>query len=328
MKPVNIKIRKVCSFLLYFVIFISISSVTIMAAEEFSIVVNKTSEVNSEKIYLEDIATIKAPSFLKQEIGAIEIGSSPDPGEIKIILKDRLASKIHSNQLIDKNVLVNVPDKIFVKRLTQRLEIDDLKERFLKYVETFQEDNKFDLRDFSVRGLEPYPKGKLTLLFDKDNRFDGKGRFSIRVDVLVNNYSVDTLSLSGWLDIYEQFVCARVPLERNKIIEAESLYYKKVNTSQLRQNYVKKIENIVGKISHNRIKKGDLIRINLLKQAPLVHRGQAIKLVAKREGLKIITAGISKEDGIADDLIRVENLSSGKIIRGFVKGKSLVEIYY
>ena len=169
-----INTKKICTALLYFIIFFFIFCGPVMGEEEFSIVVQKTSHVNSEDVFLRDIAEIKAPSFLKNEIGTIVIGSSPDPGEIKIILKDRLISKIYSNHLIDKNVSVNVPDKIYVKRLTQRLEIEYLKECFLKYVGTFHEDNKFDLRDFDVRGIEPYCQGKLTLLFDRNNRFDGK----------------------------------------------------------------------------------------------------------------------------------------------------------
>jgi len=298
------------------------------AKEEFSIVVNKTSKVNCENIYLEDIAQVEAPSFLKEEIGAIPIGLSPDPGEIKIISKERLISKIYSNHLIDKNVLVQIPDKIFVKRLTQKLEQEYLRSSFLKFAETFQENKSFTLHDFSVRGLEPYPDGKLTLLFDKDNRFDKKGRFSIKVDVLVNGYVVDTLSVKGWIDVYERFVCAMIPLKRNKQIEAQHLYYKSVNTSRLHNTYATKIEDVAGKIPRNTIKKGDLIKTKLLELAPLVHRGEAIKLVAKRSGLEIVTAGISKEDGKVDELIRVENLRSGKIVRGFVKGRCMVEVYY
>ena len=104
MKYLNNKIKKVCGTLLCFIIFTLIFSATIMAEEEFSIIVKETSEVNFKEIYLEDISEIKAPSFLKKEVGMIAIGSSPDPGEIKIILKDRLISKIYSNHLIDKNV--------------------------------------------------------------------------------------------------------------------------------------------------------------------------------------------------------------------------------
>ncbi|MCK5349464.1 MAG: flagellar basal body P-ring formation protein FlgA, partial [Desulfobacula sp.] len=227
----------------------------------------------------------------------------------------------------DENVFLHVPDKLYIKRLTQKLEIEYLKESFLKYVETFQENNKFDLRSFSVRGIEPYPQGELTIVFDRNNRCDGKGRFSIRVDILVENNHVDTLFVSGWVDVYERFVCARVPLLKNQKIDPQDLYYKNVNTSKNHQYYATKIENVEGKIPRNTIGKDGLIKTSLLERPPLVRRGDPIKLIAKRNGLIIITAGISKEDGIADDLIRVENLSSGKIVRGYVKGKSKVEVY-
>jgi len=326
MRDIN---TKKTSFILWY-IFISLFVFcgVVYGEEGFSINVKETSKVNAEDIYLRDIADINAPSFLKNEIGIILIGTAPDPGEIKIILKDRLRSKINANHLIDKNVTIIVPEKIYVKRLTQTLEKDYVKEFLVKYIETFQEDKKFDLSDFSVRGIEPYPQGELSLLFARENKFSGKGRFSIRVDVLVNNNNVDKIFLSGWVDVYEQFVCARVPLLKNQKIEAHNLYYKSVNTTKLRNYFARNIENVAGKIPKNTIKKGNLLPVSLLEQPPLVYKGQAIKLIAKRDGLKIITAGISREDGITDDLIRVENLNSGKIVRGFVKGKSLVEVYY
>ena len=314
--------------ILYFIISTFVPGVAAIAEEEFSIVVKKTSEVSFEEVYLKDIAEINVPSFLKNEIGKIVIGSSPDPGEIKIISKDRLIAKIYSNHLIDQDAVVSVPDKIYVKRLTQTLTKNYLKDKFLKYVGTFHEGVRFDLCDFNIRGIEPYPEGKLSLLFDRDNRLNKKGRFAIKVDVLIDNYNIDTLSISGWIDVYERLVCARVPLKRHQKIAAQDLYYQIVNTSKLHQHYAKKIEKIEGKILKSDIKKGCYIKTSQLEQAPLVRRGEAIKLVAKREGLRIITAGISKDDGVVDDLIRVENLRSGKIIRGYVKGKSLVEVYY
>jgi flagella basal body P-ring formation protein FlgA len=320
-------IQKIAMLFLSFIIFSFVLCMQAVADEEFNIIIKKTCEVNVDNVYLRDIASIKAPSFLKSEIENIEIIHSPEPGKIKIVLKDRLVSKIYSNYLIDKSTIIISPDKIYIKRNAQKIDKAYIKENFLKYVETFQENNKFDLRDFKVRGMELYPLGKLSLLFDKDNKFKGKGRFSIRVEVLVDDNSVDILSLSGWIDVYEKFVCARVVLNKNCKIDSQDLYYKSVNTSKLRQNYAKNIKDVKGMLPKNTIKKGGLIKVNLLVQPPLVHKGETVRLVAKRKGLKIITAGISKEDGIIDDLIRVENLSSGKIVRGFVKEKSMVEVY-
>ncbi len=298
------------------------------ARDEFSIIVNTASEISGEKICLKDISSIKAPSFLKKEIGDIVIGVSPGPGEIAVILKNRIIAKIETSRLTDENSTIRVPEKVYVKRLAQRLSPDYIKEHFLKYAASFGENNRFELRNFKIKGLEPYPEGKLTLLFDHDSRFTGRGRFSLGVDVMVNGLSVDRLLISGRIDLFERIVCARVPLERGHKIEQEDLYYRNVNTSRFRVAYAKKTEDVAGKIPKNRIKKGELIKIKVLKQAPLVRRGDRVRLVAKGKGLKIITAGISKENGAADDLVRVENLSSGKVVRGVVTGRSMVEVYY
>ena len=60
----------------------------------------------------------------------------------------------------------------------------------------------------------------------------------------------------------------------------------------------------------------------------MVQKGDIVTLVARNENMLIVTSAISKEDGFKNELIKVENLNSGKLVRGIVKEKYKVEVVY
>jgi flagella basal body P-ring formation protein FlgA len=61
---------------------------------------------------------------------------------------------------------------------------------------------------------------------------------------------------------------------------------------------------------------------------PLIQKGDIVSLIAQNDTLLIVTKGICQEDGFENDVIKVENLNSGKIVRGKIKEKSKVEVIY
>ena len=297
-------------------------------ASGISIRLDTTSEVDTERISLGQIAEIQAPEFLAEEIGKMDMGYAPKPGEIMKFAKDRLLSKIYSNSLISRDAPVSGPDTIYVKRSSQTVSPETVKAAFMKYAASESRVEDFKLRNFTVRGFEAYPGGDLRIVFDQSRRFEPGGRFSTRAGVHVNGKEVDTLLLNGWIDVYEELVCAKAPVKRKTVIQPEDLEVKKVNTSGMHGSYADSVEKVAGRISRSRIDEGDFIRLDRLENPPLVKRGEVVKLIASKGNLKIVTSGICKEDGSSDASVRVENLRSGRIVRGIVKGRSRVEVVY
>jgi flagella basal body P-ring formation protein FlgA len=77
-----------------------------------------------------------------------------------------------------------------------------------------------------------------------------------------------------------------------------------------------------------RIDKGECITQKEFKQAPTIEKGAVIKLTAKKNRLSIITLGISKEDGYPGQPVTVQNLTSGKLVRGLVTSDGTVEVVF
>jgi hypothetical protein len=76
-------------------------------------------------------------------------------------------------------------------------------------------------------------------------------------------------------------------------------------------------------------KKTDRVSVTgLVDVQPLVREGDIVSLVSRNETLLIVTKGICRENGFENDVIKIENMNSGKIIRGKIKDKSKAEVLY
>jgi flagella basal body P-ring formation protein FlgA len=59
-----------------------------------------------------------------------------------------------------------------------------------------------------------------------------------------------------------------------------------------------------------------------------VQRGQTVTLVADLGGMSVRMAGRALSDGLVNQRIRVENLSSGKVVEGIARSEQVVEIIF
>jgi flagella basal body P-ring formation protein FlgA len=59
-----------------------------------------------------------------------------------------------------------------------------------------------------------------------------------------------------------------------------------------------------------------------------VQRGQTVTLVADLGGMSVRMAGRAMTDGLVNQRVRVENLSSGKIVEGIARSEQVVEIIF
>jgi len=63
-----------------------------------------------------------------------------------------------------------------------------------------------------------------------------------------------------------------------------------------------------------------------LEGSKAVQRGQSVTLVASAGGIDVRMAGRALSDGLINQRIKVENLSSGKIVEGIARSEQVVEI--
>jgi flagella basal body P-ring formation protein FlgA len=71
---------------------------------------------------------------------------------------------------------------------------------------------------------------------------------------------------------------------------------------------------------------GEALDADALLTAPIVHRGQQLTLLARTSGMDVRVAVVALTDGKPDERIRVQNLSSQRIVEATVRSSQLVEV--
>jgi flagella basal body P-ring formation protein FlgA len=73
---------------------------------------------------------------------------------------------------------------------------------------------------------------------------------------------------------------------------------------------------------------GAILTNQQLLGAQAVQRGQMVTLLADAGGISVRMAGRALSDGLINQRIKVENLSSGKIVEGIARSPQVVEIVF
>jgi flagella basal body P-ring formation protein FlgA len=89
--------------------------------------------------------------------------------------------------------------------------------------------------------------------------------------------------------------------------------------------YVGDAAALTGRRLERPIAGGELLALELLGPANLIHRGQHVVLLAHAGGLEVRMNGVALGDGRASQRIKVQNESSQRVIEGIVRSANEVE---
>lgn len=81
----------------------------------------------------------------------------------------------------------------------------------------------------------------------------------------------------------------------------------------------------VGQMSRRMLRPGDILRAGQLSSPILVKRGDAVTMVARRDGIEVSMAGEAMDAGGKGAVVRVRNAGSGQVVRMRVSGAGTVE---
>jgi flagella basal body P-ring formation protein FlgA len=82
----------------------------------------------------------------------------------------------------------------------------------------------------------------------------------------------------------------------------------------------------VGLTASRPIASGAVITNQVLLGAKAVERGQTVTLVADAGGMSVSMQGRALTDALVNQRVKVENLSSGKVVEGIARSQQVVEI--
>ena len=292
--------------------------------------VHDESWVKGDKVYLKDVAVIVGDGTLQERLGIIQLAFAPKAGKTRTLQGAWIASKIRANRWLPENTVLHIPEHVQVTRLSQVIDNESLFRRFADFVSKRLEGKGIDFRilRFKVVGNGPIPEGDVDL--DITNRTERKlmGHVTLPVSVHVDGKQVRRLILSGWIDRFEDVVCAVQPLDRGTILTQDHLSVEKRNITKLPANVLKSKGFLVGKRLKRSVKEGTVLLTNIVDVPPLIKKGDRVTIVAESSSLRITVLGIAKDQGSAGEQIRVKNLTNDQVIVASVVNSSTVRVRF
>ncbi|KTD64807.1 flagellar basal body P-ring formation chaperone FlgA [Legionella spiritensis] len=135
-----------------------------------------------------------------------------------------------------------------------------------------------------------------------------------------------TLYIPTRITIEKPVVVAKNNLLKGEVIKKDDLHLVPMDISLLKLGYFTDPGQVAGQIAKQAVNQGSYLMPSTLEAARIIRKGQEVRILAISNNLKVSMKGIALSDGAQDELIKVKNLSSKRIIEGRVSNKNEVHI--
>jgi flagellar basal body P-ring formation protein FlgA len=110
------------------------------------------------------------------------------------------------------------------------------------------------------------------------------------------------------------------------VVKASDLKIEEHDVSELPLGFLDDPAIAIGLTASRPIAGGAYLTNQLLVAPKVVQRGQSVTLLADAGGVSVRMAGRAMSDGLMNQRVKVQNLSSGKIVEGIARSEQVVEI--
>ena len=158
---------------------------------------------------------------------------------------------------------------------------------------------------------------------------------------VANNGSVQTRTtvgvrcpdVGGWtvyvpvaVEVEAQVLVLRRPLARRARIEALDVELQVRRLPGISSNFLNDITTLQGRRLRRALSAGTPLTSDVLDRDVLVQRGQSVTLIAANSGIEIRAQGRALSEGSEQDRIRVQNVTSLKVVEGVVENAGTVRV--
>ncbi|MBU4263679.1 MAG: flagellar basal body P-ring formation chaperone FlgA [Proteobacteria bacterium] len=216
---------------------------------------------------------------------------------------------------------VMTAEKVLAQGDLQEIFTKIIKENIPGHIEEFR------INDFSSQPESlNVPEGKLTYHLINQILCASPGKKFISAVLAVDGKECGKVKMYGNLHFWGTVLLASHSLSRRTIISAEDIETDFRDISMLGDSLINNPGQAIGKQLYKSLRAGDIVFAHLLKNPPLVKRGDLVTIIAKSGGLQVSAPGEVKNAGAIGEIVRVKNLMSRRVLQARVVDEGVVEI--
>ena len=124
-----------------------------------------------------------------------------------------------------------------------------------------------------------------------------------------------------------KLITLRNNLKKGEVIQKHDLKFD-YKTNSVGTGFFESFDELVGRKINQNLSKGQVIKIRHLEENFMVSEGQSIIIFSDLYGINVRMQGNALENGHFNELIKVKNISSGKIVQGKIINEKKILINY
>ncbi len=308
---------------LIFILFL----VTCMPCHAMEVTFLQHAQVSDSSILLADIAKFDEISELSQALGSQILTTSPNPGENKIYKAEDIIKTLMRITSLPPDIRWTGAALITVSRKGQEIGSTAI----LEAIQHFLRENAYKLPKAEIRFIAsslplPFllPEGKVTWeIVPSSPAIIDSSRVSliIRVDGRVRK----NISIGGKFEALAKVAVATVSLRQDQLLTPNNVKLMVKDVTNYNSPCTD-MRLILGKRLKRSLHSGNVIELSNVEIPPLVHKGQLVKIIVNQGNIHLAATGIARANGKLNEIIRVRNTSSNKLIFCRVAAPGIVEV--
>lgn len=300
---------------------------TSLPAQAFDVTFKKTATVDDKLVTLGDVATISGLSEIEQSLLTIPVANSPAPGEKAFLRSVNIKKYLSSSQTLPEDINWNGSSSVAVTRSGTTINAQQM----LRYISDYFRSQEDSLPLAVIRFIPsshplPFtlPKGELSCdVIPSNPGILSSSRFSLIFRV--NDRVVKNMSIRGRVEARANIITTAIPVKKGTILTPRHIKETVMDISELKDPGFS-VDEFLGKKIKRSLRAGSPIKVSMVESLPVIHRGEKVKIVIQSGSMLLTATGLAHSDGKINELIRVQNLNSSKVVFGRVTAPGIVEV--
>ncbi|MDR3630070.1 MAG: flagellar basal body P-ring formation chaperone FlgA [Desulfocapsaceae bacterium] len=283
--------------------------------------------IDAASVSLVDIADFDDQSDMAQALQTQTVSQAPPPGQENMLQTAEIVRNLTKTLQVPASVLWKGSATVKVYRNGVRIgpeKIQSIIAEFLKKSKSNQPE--MEIRFIPATLPLPFmiPVGNVTWTVTPSN----PGVLASSSMTLI--FSVDgkvrkNIAIFGHIEAMTPVTVAATALQKGSVLTAAQLSLLTRNIAEVSSPCFDTNE-LVGKKINRSVAEGTVIERAWIDIPPMISRGQTVKIVLNHGDLHLTTEGIANMNGMKDQIIRVQNISSKKMLSCRVTAPGIVEV--
>lgn len=310
--------------------FLSLSAISLFAQSKATVRISGEKTVDGERIVLADIAEIKAEAATVQRLRSISLGYAPNVGMTREISRSQIALAISAAGFADGEIVLDAPAKILIRREGQTVLQSQMREAVEKAVAERISNEQISAKITRLELPADFlaPKGSLEIRPNASANTNFFQPFSLPVEIRVDGKTWRRFSARVEIEAYAEILVAARDLAANSKLAETDVRFENRRLTKPLTNYLREMDKLRGLTLVKNIANGAEMTSDSFVSGVVVKAGDAVRIEAQSEKLKIVVSGEARASGRIGDRIAVKNLQSGAILQALVADEGLVRINF